>query len=113
MPYWYTCFFVGSIEWFFLIFKKHEIIQSKKAAEKRFQTDCEKLGIDPEQPPKEQLVQSLVNLPSIVQSISESFTQLEPLIDYYMQFLNFTSGEAECLTNLKVRVFFFVLEKTS
>jgi len=78
------------------------LLKASKAAEKRFQTDCEKLGIDPEQPPKEQLVQSLVNLPSIVQSISESFTHLEPIIDYYVQFMNFTSGEAECLTNLKI-----------
>ena len=77
--------------------------KASKAAEKRYVTDCEKLGIDPEKPPKDQLVQSLVNLPTIVQEISESLTKLAPAIEYYTQYKTYTCGEQSAsLVNLKV-----------
>ena len=77
--------------------------KASKAAEKRYVTDCEKLGIDPEKAPKDQLVQSLVNLPSIVHEISENLTKLAPAIEYYTQYQTYTCGEQNAsLINLKV-----------
>jgi len=67
--------------------------KAAKSAEKRFSSECARLAIDETSPPREQLIDSLVKLPAIVNSISASVSQLKPMIEYYNEFMAHSCGE--------------------
>ena len=80
--------------------------KESKAAEKRFSSECARLAIDEAKPAREQLIESLVTLPTIVQSISASVAELKPMIDYYNKFMSHSCGDGadSGLVNLTVKL---------